>query len=56
MIGEEKKGLKDLEKILTIPIIDQDEKIESLVCKRCKRAISLMVRKKQIYKTYSRLI
>ncbi len=53
---KKKKGLKDLEKILTIPIIDQDEKIESLVCKRCKRAISLMVGEKKIYKTYSRLI
>jgi hypothetical protein len=36
-------GLKDLEKILIIPIIDWVEKIESLVCKRCKRVISLMV-------------
>ncbi len=53
---KKKKGLKDLEKILTILIIDQDEKIESLVFKRCKRTISLMVGEKKIYKTYSRLI
>jgi hypothetical protein len=53
---KKKKGLKDLEKILTMPIIDQDEKIDSLVCKRCKRAINLMVGKKKIYKTYNRLI
>jgi hypothetical protein len=51
MIGEEKKRLKDLEKILTIPIIYQVEKIESLVCKRCKRVVGLMVGEKQIYKT-----
>ncbi len=44
---KKKKGLKDLEKKFTIPIIEQDEKIESLVCKRCKRAISLMVGEKQ---------
>jgi len=56
MIGEEKKGLKDLEKILIIPIVDQVEKIENLVCKRCKRAIGLMVGEKKIYKTHSRLI
>jgi hypothetical protein len=56
MIGEEKKGIERSEKILTMPIIDQDEKIDSLVCKRCKRAINLMVGKKTIYKTYNRLI
>lgn len=36
-------GLKDLKTKLTILIIDWVEKIESLVCKRCKKVVGLMI-------------
>ncbi len=40
-------GLKDLETKLTILIIDWVETIESLVCKRCKKVVGLMVSEKK---------
>jgi hypothetical protein len=40
---KKKMGLKDLKTKLTILMVDWVEKIESLVCKRCKKVVGLMV-------------
>jgi hypothetical protein len=37
-------------------MVDWVEKIESLVCKRCKKVVGLMVSEEKIYKTYNILI
>jgi hypothetical protein len=43
MVGEEKNGIEISTTKLTILIVDWVEKIESLVCNRCKKVIGLMV-------------